>query len=329
MERHFFPAANTPVGFYSYFKNVAELKTCRFVHIKGGSGCGKSTFMKKIAKTAKNKGMNIEYLHCSSDPDSLDGIHIIDSNSVIFDSTAPHLMDPTLPGVNEIIFNTGDFIDHSKMRNYKEELLSLISQKSKHFQDCYRFLGAAKCLYSTDNIYNIRLIRSIADNYTLKQTYRKTGKERKLFMSGITPEGCVNFSDSVLKGKIIGINDAPGSSELLKEISIRANISGYDTDIYYCPMSPETKIEHLVIKDADISFTTVNDYHSAKNIFENISLPDTRQHNFHIKGLIDSAIDSLKKAKETHREIEKIYINSVDFDAIDLNISKITEFLSI
>ena len=46
------------------------------IAVIGPSGSGKSTFMRIIADSARKAGMSVEYIHCSGDPDSLDGIRI-------------------------------------------------------------------------------------------------------------------------------------------------------------------------------------------------------------------------------------------------------------
>ena len=73
METTFFLGACTGRGFVSHYDVLfAEADTVNI--IKGGSGCGKSTFMRSLASAARERGMDVSYILCSSDPDSLDGI---------------------------------------------------------------------------------------------------------------------------------------------------------------------------------------------------------------------------------------------------------------
>ena len=91
MEKHYFPAANTPIGFYPCFSNILPQERAKqIIYIKGGSGTGKSTFMRGVGKTMLERGNHVELYHCSSDPDSLDGVHIVEKGVAIFDATAPH-----------------------------------------------------------------------------------------------------------------------------------------------------------------------------------------------------------------------------------------------
>lgn len=75
--KHYFLGANGPKGFVSLYREFCSPDSGNFLWvIKGGPGCGKSTFMKKIGKAAEDAGLDVEYVLCSSDPDSLDGVLI-------------------------------------------------------------------------------------------------------------------------------------------------------------------------------------------------------------------------------------------------------------
>lgn len=88
---HFFLGANAPTGFYSLYDTLVNLDAKEQIYfIKGGPGCGKSSFMQHIAKGAQAAGFDVEYIHCSADPESLDAIHIPALQIVYADSTAPH-----------------------------------------------------------------------------------------------------------------------------------------------------------------------------------------------------------------------------------------------
>jgi len=87
--RHYLASANTSAGFVNYFDYV--LRDAQRVYIiKGGPGTGKSTFMRLIGEELLKEGMNVDFVHCSADKDSLDAIVINDINVVIVDGTAPH-----------------------------------------------------------------------------------------------------------------------------------------------------------------------------------------------------------------------------------------------
>ncbi|MBR5236283.1 MAG: hypothetical protein IKW06_02780 [Clostridia bacterium] len=78
------------------FINLLSSGTKRYF-IKGRPGTGKSTFLKKVTAAACDKGFHVECYHCSFDPNSLDMVVIRELNLCLFDATAPHEYDPSLP----------------------------------------------------------------------------------------------------------------------------------------------------------------------------------------------------------------------------------------
>ena len=75
MTSTYFLGANSAQGFYSLYGGFPPRSG--FLHIiKGGPGTGKSGFMRAIGSEAERRGMDVEYVLCSGDPDSLDGVYI-------------------------------------------------------------------------------------------------------------------------------------------------------------------------------------------------------------------------------------------------------------
>jgi len=85
-----FPGANTPQGFYSFYDQIIPPDATRIMVIKGGPGMGKSTFMKRIGEEMVSRGFDIEFHHCSSDNNSLDGVTVPSIGVALIDGTAPH-----------------------------------------------------------------------------------------------------------------------------------------------------------------------------------------------------------------------------------------------
>lgn len=89
--KHVFPGGNTPQGFFSYYDYIIPSgEATRIFVIKGGPGVGKSTFMKKIGDVMASRGYDVEFHHCSSDNNSLDGVVIPALRVAFIDGTAPH-----------------------------------------------------------------------------------------------------------------------------------------------------------------------------------------------------------------------------------------------
>ena len=88
---NFFAGANSGDGFQNLFSEIAELEdTYDLMILKGGPGVGKNTFMREIGRSMEAAGTPVEYLWCSGDPDSLDGVILPALRCAVVDGTAPH-----------------------------------------------------------------------------------------------------------------------------------------------------------------------------------------------------------------------------------------------
>ena len=139
----YFAAANSGRGFVSFYGDVFEGARIRKRYIvKGGPGTGKSRFLKDVAAFAEGQGKTVSYFHCSSDPDSLDGI-VIDGEIAMMDGTAPHTVEPTVPGARDELVNLGEFWDGERLALYYNEIVTLGALKQSAYRRAYRFLSAA------------------------------------------------------------------------------------------------------------------------------------------------------------------------------------------
>ena len=87
----FYLGANSPTGFYSLYDQLLDpAEAADIVILKGGPGCGKSSLMRRVAKAVEGRGLDVEYIQCSGDPDSLDAVVFPALKTAIVDGTAPH-----------------------------------------------------------------------------------------------------------------------------------------------------------------------------------------------------------------------------------------------
>ena len=91
---HFFLGANSAEGFYSLYDQLLDAGLHDLVILKGGPGCGKSTFMHRMAGALEEHGVETVYIHCSGDPDSLDAVIFPSIRRAVVDGTAPHVLEP-------------------------------------------------------------------------------------------------------------------------------------------------------------------------------------------------------------------------------------------
>ena len=86
---NFFAGANSGDGFRNLFHEIVDLEaTYDLMILKGGPGVGKNTFMREIGRTLEQTGTPVEYLWCSGDPDSLDGVVLPEVRCAVVDGTA-------------------------------------------------------------------------------------------------------------------------------------------------------------------------------------------------------------------------------------------------
>ena len=207
--RHLFPGGNTSLGFFSYYSNIiSQEEANRIFVIKGGPGVGKSTFMKRISEKMLEKGYDVEYLHCSSDNNSLDGIKVPALQIAFIDGTSPHIVDPKSPGAVDEILNFGDFWNEDGIRSHKDEIIKTNKEISYIFSRAYKYIKAAATVYeasgaiyaeatdsSKTNQLTARLLSFLFDETASPS---EDGKQRSLFASALTPNGYCNYLDSVL-----------------------------------------------------------------------------------------------------------------------------------
>jgi hypothetical protein len=134
--KNYFAGGNTARGFHSlYESNLQGLE--RLFILKGGPGTGKSSLMKKIGKQWVERGFDIEFLHCSSDNDSIDGVLIPALKVGIVDGTAPHIIEPKAPGAVEEYINLGTAWDTKSLKHQKNRIQNLTIQITRAFQNAY------------------------------------------------------------------------------------------------------------------------------------------------------------------------------------------------
>ncbi|MGE4485772.1 MAG: hypothetical protein AB7C97_11745 [Oscillospiraceae bacterium] len=86
---YYFLGANTPDGFLSLYDDLTSPDDFLYI-LKGGPGCGKSSFMRKLSSDLQKKGFAAEFILCAGDPDSLDGVRFPELGVAFVDGTSPH-----------------------------------------------------------------------------------------------------------------------------------------------------------------------------------------------------------------------------------------------
>lgn len=339
----YFLAANSSSGFVSCFEDCYSAKEgWRNYIIKGGPGTGKSSFMKYMAKRADEKGIRAELIPCSSDPNSLDAVIFPDKKIVIMDGTAPHTVDPKYPAVCEQILNFGDFWDSDKFLGQQEYIIALTDKNKLLHKRAACYLKAVGQFI----IDNFKIADASTDKERISSFARRLcrkrippknnspyGKEKIRFLSGITPNGVISFSDTVTalcKNTVI-ISDEYGSASntIMRQIREYALGSGYEVITVKNAFLPEALIDGVILPELSLGFIRENEYftvntdirriHARRFVHAEQMAKSRKRIKFNKKtadNLLRAAVETLGEAKRVHDELEKYYIKAMDFEAL-------------
>ena len=122
---YFFLGANSEEGFFSLYDQLLGGRLDDLMILKGGPGCGKSTFMRRVGAAMERAGERIVYINCSGDPDSLDAAIFLDRNAAIVDGTSPHVLEPTYAVASERYVDLTRFYDVDAAKAHRAEIIAL------------------------------------------------------------------------------------------------------------------------------------------------------------------------------------------------------------
>jgi len=343
--KHFFASGNTQCGFVDLFSSNLQGIEKIFI-LKGGPGTGKSTLIKKVAKVCEEEGLDAEILHCSSDPDSLDGIIIPALSVAVVDGTQPHVIEPTAPGAIEEYVNLGKAWDSGYLKTQKDTILEIKAQIKTCFDNAYEFLNKAHLAYEEwkkyytkntkfDKVNKIceNLINSILKDISLD----KAGKIKRRFSFSQTPKGVMDYIHTILNtvSKRYYLKGRPGTgkSTILAKLYENALQRGLDMEVYYNGLNAD-KIHMILFPELDLivfdstlphEFETIDGEDEVIDIFKECVKPNVEtKHQREIQGIcaqyniwLNKSIRQLENAKKLHDQLENIYVNSINFNVID------------
>ena len=326
----FFAAQNSYFGFISHFDSIFDSEKFDAIFVlKGGPGTGKSSFMKKIAKRFENEA-DITKIYCSSDANSLDGVIIAKENRqvAILDGTAPHQRDAVIPGAVDELINLGECWRSEKLKERKEEILSLNNEKKAYYNVAYDFLSIAGLFYQRiTKKCNALIDKSRAHKLICELCSGLDGGARyggDLLLSAFGKEGyqtlpsAVSHTDETVRITGDYFSAAAFMDMLCREFSIRR----IKHTIYPAPLNPD--IPETVIVSAgeksiaystafgkkEISTSDLLAPNQNERAILNLYLTETQKYE-------NLARDSFEAASKVHFILEDIYTPLMDFSAID------------
>jgi len=348
-----FYGGNTPNGFYGRFGDILFLDEAKkIIYLKGSSGSGKSTLMKKIAAVFEEKGLEVDYIHCSNSVNDLDGFCVREAGVCMVDATAPHVCDPSVPVAIDEIFNLADFIKRDYIQQHGSELLKLQGQKKPYYQKAYRYLNAA-CKVCENNTYINHLaldqakLKSVIEkelkSISIQPLSTHPGRNRSYFADAVSPQGRVSYLDSLIKGKtIVALKGESGMGMDLMLTAVRdmANSRGFHTESCLCTLDVE-KTKHLLIPALNLAYITLNDDNKTEQPIERVIdfetfcdkvlLEECREEMEYNKKIFEELLHKsmamMDAQKVVHDKIEKIYVSGMDFAGLDQAFYTISEII--
>ncbi|MEH7106188.1 PRK06851 family protein [Bacillus sp. JJ1764] len=354
--KNYFAGGNTARGFHNlYDSNLQGLN--RLFILKGGPGTGKSSLMKKVGNEWVEKGYDIEFLHCSSDNNSIDGVIIPALGVGIVDGTAPHVIEPKAPGAVEEYINLGEAWDAKALAVHKVEIQRLTNQISESFGAAYATFNEALEIHDDwEKIYinsmdfqkADQLTNKLIESFFGKMNLNKQADVRHRFLGAATPKGAVDFvpnlTEEIPKRYFIKGRPGSGKSTMLKKLAAAAEERGVDTEVYHCGFDPHS-LDMVIFRELGIAIfdsTAPHEYFPSRDgdeiidMYEILIEPGTDELFVEIiekisakyKDKMAEATSYLAKAKELHDVLEEIYIDAMDFSVVERIQANISEEIS-
>ena len=337
----YYLGANSPGGFYSLYDQLLDPGEAEeLLILKGGAGCGKSTLMGLVAAQAEARGIPVEYIRCSGDPDSLDAILLPDRHAAIVDGTAPHIVEPRLPGAVERYVNLGECYDHEGLKKIRGELEGAM----RGYKDCYA--RAYRCLRAAAELTADRAallqtpeleakMAKRAKGILSRECRRRGGGEgrvRQRFLSAVTHQGLLTEFGTVERQcrRVYELADTYGLGHLLlTHLLAGFAAAGWDVTACPSPLFPD-RLEHLILPQLSLAFVTTGGGavwpHRPYRRLRMDAMADREllQRNrarlsFSRKvsaALVEEAVSSLAQAKAMHDHLERLYNPYVDFEQV-------------
>lgn len=323
-----------PEGFISCFDHlIPEAKLRRMLILKGGPGVGKSTFMRRIHALLSSRGEETTLYFCSGDPDSLDAVAAPQAGLLILDGTAPHIVDPIIPGARDNLINLGLCLDETAMRPRLDPICACMADHAACSQRARAHLRAAWALRRdsaaalaacTDQAHRMRMQSALIAAVLQPGGERSDAPSvRPVITDAVTPKGelCLLADDADTRVIRLGRHDAMDLTPVLRALSRAAQAAGYDVEEHLSPMSPGSLL-HLTIPALRTLITT-NDTLPCEQTFDFAACVSTArllrrecalaQSHTDIARHMQHAVGAMAQAKQLHDELETFYVPNMDF----------------
>ncbi|MGG4489124.1 PRK06851 family protein [Metabacillus idriensis] len=340
---HYFAGGNTAKGYFSLYESAVK-DLSRVFLLQGGSRAFRSEYMKSISESFLSAGHSIEYLHCPSHNEWIDGFIIPKAGIGIFDHAVPDIRSYISVESLQVIVLEHEMIQLSANYDAIGQLTADISTK---FEQAYETFAAS--LKAHDDIEDIyianmdftkanQLTNDLIDLFYGEEKAGKPSDVKHRFLGAATPDGAVDFiqnlTEDIEKRYFIKGRAGSGKSTMLKKIAAAGEERGFDVEVYHCGFDPNS-LDMVILRELSIAIfdsTAPHEYEPERqadeiiDMYENCITPGTDE-RFALeiqrttkayKDKMKEAISYLAEAKKMIDQLEdlkgeKPASHSVDF----------------
>lgn len=332
--RTLFPGAMGPDGFISCFAHLMpadQIRRCLI--LKGGPGVGKSTFMHRIHASLCPEGESATLYFCSGDPDSLDAVAIPHAGLVVLDGTAPHIVDPKIPGARDSIVNLGQCLNEEAMRPRLAHIRACMDDHAACTRRARSEMRAAAAIRMDcmdvihacmDERMLARMTRSLVASVLDTQQHASAAPAvRPVITDAVTPKGVLCLLPESSYGRVIhlAVRELMDATCVLRRVSAAAAAAGYAVEEHLSPFMPGSLL-HLSIPELDTLITT-SELIPAEQTFDLCAcMPHAallrrecalEQGAASVRAHTQRAVSALQQAGQLHDELETFYVPNMDF----------------
>ena len=326
MNISYFLGANSRSGFYSLYSGFPPGEDS-FLHIiKGGPGNGKSRFMRRIAAAAESQGLDVEYVLCSGDPDSLDGVYIPALRAAWCDGTAPHVTEPRIFGASGNYVNLGSFCRLPLSVEDARRIAVLNREYKALYGKAYRYLAAAGEIRDSESgsepgpellVQLSRRLGRILD--ATPRAASGSAPVLRRFLTAISCKGqlCLKESVTRLCRRIVSLPDsiAPRFMVLASKEAEGRGLSSIQVPEALDP----SRLSALLLPGCSLAFVPESWELPGRQALEldDIELPAPVSLPEQYAPAMSKAVLLLSQAKSLHDQLEAVYKPYMDFKALD------------
>ena len=336
METSFFLGANTASGFVSLYDGFCRGEGDYLRIVKGGPGTGKSGFMRAIGREAARRGLDVEVVRCSGDPQSLDGVYLPSLSLGWCDGTAPHAAEPGIFGVDSDYVNIGSCCRTPLSPADAARARVLTSAYKGKYARAYALLASAESVekaFAPQAVGEKEAERAAAALCALVERLPQGDgpRLRRRFAGAVSCEGVIEDRSSFELCKLIYLcEDGCGLGSCALERAGKAALEqGHDVILLLSPADGRS-VDGILLQDVSAAFVRAK----PRKVYENVhrvpldrligDMETVKERRLALRAArregeryLRAACETLREAKALHDELEAVYRPYMDFPALD------------